>query len=242
MSDLLHGVANAVRGAPPPLTLWSFHDLPERVAAAVNALELVTQTCVELRSALVLAEAALADIGDADREAGDNVAWCEARAAQALPAVRMALRDRCACGEKPAAECVEEWGPGCDLGNNPAHVRKASAPKACKGGEGECAFNQACMYACGSPLEWAKPAVASAIGAGSARSDGEPSVSVAGRAYAEAMAAMDVLRDGAIPVQELVLVEGAVWEDDGVSLIRRGTEDERCKRRGSQRLYRLRTP
>lgn len=37
------------------------------------------------------AEAALADIGDADREPGDDVAWCEARAAKALPAVRDAL-------------------------------------------------------------------------------------------------------------------------------------------------------
>lgn len=32
-------------------------------------------------------------------------------------------------------------------------------------------------------------------------------------------------------------VPGAVWEDGGVSLIRRGTEDARCKSRGSLRLY-----
>ena len=44
-----------------------------------------------LRSALELAEAALADIGDADREPGDDLAWCEARAAQDLPTVRAAL-------------------------------------------------------------------------------------------------------------------------------------------------------
>jgi hypothetical protein len=44
-----------------------------------------------LRSALKIAEAALADIGDADREPGDDLAWCERRAAQALPAVRAAL-------------------------------------------------------------------------------------------------------------------------------------------------------
>lgn len=44
-----------------------------------------------LRSAMVKAEAALADIGDADREPGDDVAWCERRAAQALPEVRAAL-------------------------------------------------------------------------------------------------------------------------------------------------------
>lgn len=38
-----------------------------------------------------VAEAALSDIGDAEREPGDDVAWCEARAAAALPAVRGAL-------------------------------------------------------------------------------------------------------------------------------------------------------
>lgn len=46
---------------------------------------------LDLRAALVLAEAALSDIGDADREPGDDVAWCERRAAQALPEVRQAL-------------------------------------------------------------------------------------------------------------------------------------------------------
>ena len=41
--------------------------------------------------ALVKAEAALADIGDAEREPGDDLAWCERRAAEALPVVREAL-------------------------------------------------------------------------------------------------------------------------------------------------------
>lgn len=44
-----------------------------------------------LRVALREAEAALADIGDADREPGDDLAWCERRAAEALPNVRAAL-------------------------------------------------------------------------------------------------------------------------------------------------------
>jgi hypothetical protein len=44
-----------------------------------------------LAEALRIAEAALADIGDADREPGDDLAWCERRAAKALPAVRGAL-------------------------------------------------------------------------------------------------------------------------------------------------------
>ncbi len=45
----------------------------------------------ELADALTCAEAALADIGDADREPGDDVQWCEQRAAAAIPAVRVAL-------------------------------------------------------------------------------------------------------------------------------------------------------
>lgn len=44
-----------------------------------------------LVDALRKAEAALADIGDADREPGDDLAWCERRAAEALPVVRAAL-------------------------------------------------------------------------------------------------------------------------------------------------------
>ena len=41
--------------------------------------------------ALVTAEAGLADIGDADREPTDDLAWCEARAAQALAKPRAAI-------------------------------------------------------------------------------------------------------------------------------------------------------
>ena len=43
------------------------------------------------RAALALAEAALADIGDADREPGDDLAWAERRAADVLPTVRKLL-------------------------------------------------------------------------------------------------------------------------------------------------------
>jgi hypothetical protein len=46
-----------------------------------------------LREALKIAEAALADIGDADREEGYDLAWCEIRAANALPKVRAALKE-----------------------------------------------------------------------------------------------------------------------------------------------------
>lgn len=52
--------------------------------------------------ALEIAEAALADIGDADREPGDDVAWCEARAAEALPEVRAVLIT--AAAAPPAAQ------------------------------------------------------------------------------------------------------------------------------------------
>ena len=45
----------------------------------------------ELLEALKYAEAGLADIGDADREPGDDLAWCEKRAAEALPTVRAAI-------------------------------------------------------------------------------------------------------------------------------------------------------
>jgi hypothetical protein len=41
--------------------------------------------------ALVTAEAGLADIGDADREPTDDLAWCEERAAQALAKPRAAI-------------------------------------------------------------------------------------------------------------------------------------------------------
>jgi hypothetical protein len=46
----------------------------------------------QLLGALAYAEAALSDIGDADREPGDDLAWCESRAAQALPLIRNHLR------------------------------------------------------------------------------------------------------------------------------------------------------
>lgn len=45
-----------------------------------------------LAKALRTAEAALADIGDAERLPTDDVAWCENRAAEALPDVRAALQ------------------------------------------------------------------------------------------------------------------------------------------------------
>ena len=42
MADLLTRTANALRGDPPPLTSWSWHDLPERAAAAIAAIGVPT--------------------------------------------------------------------------------------------------------------------------------------------------------------------------------------------------------
>jgi hypothetical protein len=61
---------------------------------ALFAAEELRRLCAvneELLGALKLAEAGLADIGDADREPGDDLAWCERRAAEPLPAVRAAI-------------------------------------------------------------------------------------------------------------------------------------------------------
>lgn len=49
MGGILTRTANALRGDPPPLHLHSWHDLPERVTAAMNAL----QGAMELASANV---------------------------------------------------------------------------------------------------------------------------------------------------------------------------------------------
>lgn len=67
------------------------NDLPAPTAQASPDTAALRAHIERLKSALETAEAALADIGDADREPGDDVDWCEKRAAQALPEVRQAL-------------------------------------------------------------------------------------------------------------------------------------------------------
>ena len=62
---------------------WCWH--------SIGGLEVEYVRADLVQDAMTKAEAALADIGDADREPGDDVAWCERRAAQALPAIRAAL-------------------------------------------------------------------------------------------------------------------------------------------------------
>ena len=58
---------------------------------AADEIERLSAYAEVVTDALKTAEAALSDIGDADREPGDDLAWCEARAAQDLPTVRAAL-------------------------------------------------------------------------------------------------------------------------------------------------------
>ena len=76
----------------------AFEEICERAVLSEKAMDALARLgrelaeCSRLHKALVIAEAALADIGDADREPGDDVAWCEARAAKALPKVRAALK------------------------------------------------------------------------------------------------------------------------------------------------------
>lgn len=41
LAELLTGVAVALRGPQPPLTRWSWHDLPERAAAAIAAIDVM---------------------------------------------------------------------------------------------------------------------------------------------------------------------------------------------------------
>lgn len=67
----------------------------KRVASAQAKLHGEAETRAErLEEALRVAEAALADIGDADREPGDDVAWCERRASEPLPMIRALLQEQ----------------------------------------------------------------------------------------------------------------------------------------------------
>ena len=72
----------------------ALREIVEGAAAAdefLDSPEAIYRLARMARAALKTAEAALADIGDSDREPGDDLEWCERRAAQALPAVRAAL-------------------------------------------------------------------------------------------------------------------------------------------------------
>lgn len=66
-----------------------------------NDLRAAAEAALE---ALVIAEAGLADIGDADREPGDDLAWCEQRASEALDAPRKAIEQLRAALAEPDAD------------------------------------------------------------------------------------------------------------------------------------------
>lgn len=63
----------------------------EDLANATQTVRQLAEQREALLEALRKAEAALADIGDADREPGDDLAWCERRAGQDLPIIRAAI-------------------------------------------------------------------------------------------------------------------------------------------------------
>lgn len=69
----------------------NFHRIKAERDAGIAERDAAIAERDRMRNALKTAEAALADIGDAAREEGDDLAWCESRAAKALPEVRAAL-------------------------------------------------------------------------------------------------------------------------------------------------------
>ena len=48
LAGILSRTAIALRGPEPPLTRWSWHDLPERAAAAIAAIDLMQRTAQHL--------------------------------------------------------------------------------------------------------------------------------------------------------------------------------------------------
>jgi hypothetical protein len=93
-------------GAAPPAAPLEPRGCPTPGACSCPTAPIVPP---ELLRALELAEAALADISDAEREPGDDIAWAERRAAQNLPRIRHALRTWRDHATPPAA--TREAGP-----------------------------------------------------------------------------------------------------------------------------------
>jgi hypothetical protein len=92
---------------------WCQAEYSRRLAVAVGGYLAAPTPIVPptLIRALELAEAGLADIGDADHEPGDDLAWAEARAARDLPDIRQALnlwRDQVAA-VAPVAVSERPW-------------------------------------------------------------------------------------------------------------------------------------
>ena len=51
---------------------------------------------------------------------------------------------RCMCKDRALSACPGEWEPGCDLGNNPAHVRVHHKPQHVCGMQGFGALGDKC--------------------------------------------------------------------------------------------------
>lgn len=69
------------------VALWNAH--LDKISA--SSYSHVMDDRDQLLGVLSYAECALGDIGDADREPGDDLEWCEGRAAEALPRIRKML-------------------------------------------------------------------------------------------------------------------------------------------------------
>jgi len=70
------------------VVLWNAY--PDKISA--SSYSHVMDDRDQLLDVLSYAECALGDIGDADREPGDDLEWCEGRAAEALPRIRKLLQ------------------------------------------------------------------------------------------------------------------------------------------------------
>lgn len=64
MADILKRTAIALRGPEPPLTAWSWHDLPERAAAAIASIDLFQRVAHNLADPRVDVDAISDDLID----------------------------------------------------------------------------------------------------------------------------------------------------------------------------------
>jgi hypothetical protein len=83
-----------------------WHEMKLSVRGYVIQVDDLKAANAELLEALKLAEAGLADIGDADREPEDDLAWCERRAAEPLPIIRATIAKAEGRQSKPV-DCKE---------------------------------------------------------------------------------------------------------------------------------------
>jgi hypothetical protein len=97
--------------------------MEERVGIKVNP-KFIASGCSnalddreDLLNALSYAEAALGDIGDAEREPEDDLEWCERRAAEALPRIRDLLKAH----GRPTSSLEDAFSPSPSLYTHPVN-------------------------------------------------------------------------------------------------------------------------